>query len=139
MNYLVLDCSVTMSWFFTDEYSPHVQYVRKCLETDWIARIPHLWVTEILNSFLTAERRNRIDAWSTFISLNILRRLPVQIEPVPDIQTQLQILYLSRTFNLTAYDASYLERALRSGYPIATLDQEIQKAAYAAGVNLLQQ
>ena len=72
-------------------------------------------------------------------SLNILRRLPVQIEPVPDIQTQLQILYLSRTFNLTAYDASYLERALRSGYPIATLDQEIQKAAYAAGVNLLQQ
>ena len=43
-------------------------------------------------------------------------------------------LQLARRYKLSAYDASYLELALRLGIPLATLDEDLQKAAKKAGV-----
>jgi predicted nucleic acid-binding protein len=44
-------------------------------------------------------------------------------------------LQLSRRYRLSACDASYLELALRSGAPIATLDGDLRRhAATKAGV-----
>ena len=39
---------------------------------------------------------------------------------------------------LTAYDASYLELAIRHNLPIAATDNAMAKAARAAGINLAQ-
>ena len=44
---------------------------------------------------------------------------------------------LAVAYDLTSYDAAYLELALRRGLPLATLDQELQKACKAAGVSVL--
>lgn len=41
-------------------------------------------------------------------------------------------------YNLTGYDAAYLELAMRKTLPIATLDDELRKAARAAGIELFQ-
>ena len=41
---------------------------------------------------------------------------------------------LARRYRLSAYDASYLELALRVGLPLATLDADLAKAARKAGV-----
>jgi predicted nucleic acid-binding protein len=38
---------------------------------------------------------------------------------------------------LSGYDASYLELAIRKGLPMATLDEDLQKAAAASGVKLV--
>ena len=35
---------------------------------------------------------------------------------------------------MSAYDAAYLELALRTGLPLATLDEQLLKAARKAGV-----
>lgn len=43
-------------------------------------------------------------------------------------------LQLARRYKLSAYDASYLELALRSGVPLATLDENLRKSAKTAGV-----
>lgn len=43
-------------------------------------------------------------------------------------------LRLARTYKLSAYDASYLELAMRLSLPIATLDTDLQKAAKKVGV-----
>lgn len=40
-------------------------------------------------------------------------------------------------YGLSGYDAGYLELAIRKGLPLATLDEDLQKAATAAGVVLL--
>jgi predicted nucleic acid-binding protein len=40
--------------------------------------------------------------------------------------------------HLTAYDAAYLELALRTGLPLATLDDDLRKAALTAGVALVE-
>jgi len=37
----------------------------------------------------------------------------------------------------TAYDAAYLELAMRHGLPIATQDVQLKEAATAAGVNVI--
>lgn len=46
-------------------------------------------------------------------------------------------LQLARRYHLSSYDASYLELALRKGVSLATLDEDLQKAAKKAGVKLL--
>jgi predicted nucleic acid-binding protein len=42
-------------------------------------------------------------------------------------------LALARAHRLTAYDATYLELALRRGAPLATFDQKLAEAARKAG------
>ena len=45
-----------------------------------------------------------------------------------------ETLSLARRYKLSAYDAAYLELAMRSGLPLATLDADLAKAATTAGV-----
>ncbi|MBI3092180.1 MAG: type II toxin-antitoxin system VapC family toxin, partial [Candidatus Tectomicrobia bacterium] len=52
---------------------------------------------------------------------------------------EVTLLSLARTYQLTAYDAAYLELALRTASPLATFDEELVKAAPAAGVALFLQ
>ena len=48
-----------------------------------------------------------------------------------------QILPLARRHSLSAYDAAYLELAIREGLPLATLDNDLRIAASIAGVALM--
>jgi predicted nucleic acid-binding protein len=45
-------------------------------------------------------------------------------------------MHLARVHRLSAYDASYLELAMRRGLPLATLDDKVKAAANAVGVAL---
>ena len=44
---------------------------------------------------------------------------------------------LCRKHGLTAYDAAYLEIAIRGAYPLATTDEVLRRAAEAEGVRVL--
>jgi predicted nucleic acid-binding protein len=44
---------------------------------------------------------------------------------------------LALRYNLSAYDAAYLELALRKSLPLATLDAQLDAAARQAGVPVL--
>jgi len=48
-----------------------------------------------------------------------------------------QLLALARTGNLSSYDASYLDLAMRKGFPLATLDGKIIGAARRIDVPIL--
>jgi predicted nucleic acid-binding protein len=45
-------------------------------------------------------------------------------------------LQLARRYRLSSYDASYLELAMREAVPMATLDEDLRRAASKAGVRL---
>ena len=60
--------------------------------------------------------------------------LSVQTDTDADLDT---VFHLARLYNLTMYDAMYLELALRHGLPLATLDRRLAQAASDAGVETL--
>ena len=78
-----------------------------------------------------------MDAVAQAALLERLRLLPVAMERRPATWLAQQILPLTRTYGISAYDAAYLELAIREGLPLATLDDELRRAASAAGVALV--
>jgi predicted nucleic acid-binding protein len=132
----VLDASMTLSWAFEDESTPFTVAVLKSLERVQ-AVAPALWPFEVANVLSAAERRGRISAAEQAEFLERLRLLPVAIEHRPAAWLAQQILPLARTYHLSAYDAAYLELAIRERLPLATLDGDLRRAACAAGVALV--
>jgi predicted nucleic acid-binding protein len=131
----VLDCSVALAWYFPDENDTYANSVLDGLEVDR-AVTPTVWTLEFLNAFLVAERRGRISAHHTAQCLAEVSVLPVeQVLWEPD-GTSGRVMDLGRRLNLSAYDACYLELAMRLGLPIATLDERLKSAAAQAGVDI---
>jgi predicted nucleic acid-binding protein len=88
----------------------------------------------VRNVLVVNERRGRIDPPGSAAFLVDLARLRIDLERQADGEI---LLALARTHRLTAYDAAYLELALRADAPLATLDRKLAAAARAAGVPLL--
>jgi predicted nucleic acid-binding protein len=101
------------------------------LDQGFSATVPPIWWTEVINAALTGERRGRTTREKVDGLLKTLSRLPI----LPDQSTEkVQVLNLARQNNLSAYDASYLELALRLNADLASLDQPLLAAAKSAGV-----
>jgi predicted nucleic acid-binding protein len=132
----VLDASMTLSWAFEGEATPFTVAVLRSLETVH-AVVPALWAFEVASVLNMAERRGRMDAAAQAAFLERLRRLPIAVEQRPATWLAQQILPLARAYRLSAYDAAYLELAIREGLPLATLDDDLRRAAGAAGVPLV--
>ena len=132
----ILDCSVTMAWCFDDEASPYTDGVRELL-VDERAVVPAIWPLEVANATIVGERRKRLDEARSVRFFFLLDRLPIVIDAETRVRAFGDIPYLCRTHNLSAYDAAYLELAIRRGLPIACLDGKLKAAARAVGVPLL--
>ena len=133
---LVIDSSITLAWFFEDERSAAADSVLRDV-AEYGATAPSLWRLEVANALHFAVRRKRINTAFRDASLDDLRALMVTIDPETDLHAWATTLQLAERFNLTLYDATYLELAQRLGLPLATLDKELRIAADALGVELL--
>lgn len=133
---LVLDSSVTLAWLYSDEQTPAVQGVfeRVVSSRAWV---PSLWHLEIANSLQTAVRRGRIDAAFRDASLGDLALLNISVDPDTDRLAWSDTLALADRFQLTLYDAAYLELAQRLTLPLASLDEALRRAASSLGLALL--
>lgn len=135
MKQFVLDCSVTMAWCFDDEADPRVTALVRSIP-DATVHVPCLWALEVANVLLVGERRGRLTEAKASVFLCRLEQMPIQQEPTADVETAGRILTIAREHDLSAYDAAYLELAMRLGLPLATLDERLRRAADAAGVEL---
>lgn len=131
----VLDGSVTMSWYFADESNAYADAVLTALETGR-AVVPSLWALEVANTVLVGERRKRSTEAQAAVWLGILETLAIEVDGETASHAWGGTLALARSHNLSAYDATYLELALRRGLPLATLDATLKSAAQAVGVSL---
>ena len=132
---LVIDCSLTMAWYFKDEATPYTNAVRASLATER-AVVPSLWPLEVANVLLMAERRKRSNPTRAAKWLRYLSALPIAVDGETASRAFQPILGLARSHGLTAYDAAYLDLAHRRGIPLASLDGDLKKAARAIGVAL---
>ena len=132
---LVLDGSVALAWCFADEADSYADAIARRLSQLQVV-VPVLWYIELANALLMGERRKRSLPADTAKWLAYLRALPVAVDDEAAAHAWSDILALARSHGLSAYDAVYLELALRRGLPLATLDRQLQKAAKVAGVPL---
>jgi len=132
----VLDNSVAMRWLFEDGSPSDLDYALKVLAAIKVGEVvvPGIWCMEVANVIARAEQRFGL---TEILSAEFIRRLQ-SLGLRFDSETGWQILSatlpVARRYKLTAYDATYLELALRTGYPLATLDVGLRKAAKRAGV-----
>lgn len=132
----VLDASVALAWCFADEQSGYATGILRRLADD-VAVVPSIWPLEVANALLTAERRGRLTSAELLQLRSLFADLPIVIQQSTTDEALEEIINISRTYDLTAYDAAYLGLAAREGVPMATLDSKIRAAAIAAGVSLL--
>jgi predicted nucleic acid-binding protein len=133
---LVLDSSVTLAWVYSDETTDAVVEVFDLLRQGG-AWVPVLWRLEVANALQMGIRRKRHDEEFRDATLADLSRLPIHIDAETDQQAWGATLDLAALHNLTLYDATYLELAVRRNLPLATLDAELREAAKAQHVKLL--
>jgi len=133
----VVDASVTLSWHLDDEPNAYSDAVLGRLATE-PAMVPRIWFLEVANGLLIAERRGRITSAHSSHVHQALANLPITADDLSLDLALGSILSLARSQNLSAYDASYLELAMREGLPLATVDSDLRTAALAAGVPLAQ-
>jgi predicted nucleic acid-binding protein len=132
----VIDNSVALAWCFEDEQTPALMTLLDRL-VEQGALAPQLWPIEALNGLLSAEKRGRIDRSSRLRLLGFLSQLPIAIDEETAGRVWSSTGHLADEHGLTAYDAAYLELAVRQGVPMATTDTALVRAAQTIGVEIL--
>ena len=137
MNPFVLHASVALSWFFDDEFSPYSESIAEIMPRSQ-AVVLIVWQLEMANGFLTAFRRGRLQQSKAPALIGAIDRLRVEIDRgfASEFLTQVT-LTVGLAHHVSAYDASYLEVAVRRGLSLATQDQRLMRAAGAAGIDVL--
>jgi predicted nucleic acid-binding protein len=132
----VLDNSVTLRWFFGDGKPQELSYASKVLDAmkQDNALVPVTWGLEVANVIAKAEAKGLVTEARSGAFLEMLEGVDIDVDIATFAQALSDTLQLARRYKLSAYDASYLELALRLGMPLATLDEDLQKAARKAGV-----
>jgi predicted nucleic acid-binding protein len=132
----VLDSSATLAWIYSDETTEPIRRLFDAVAEDG-AVVPALWRLEVANSLTVAVRRGRIDVNFRRAALADLALLDITSDDRTDIHAWGETLNVADRFQLTVYDAAYLELAQRRNLALATLDGELRTAAEALGLRLV--
>ena len=138
MNRFVLDASVAVAWVVGIPVDPYAVAVQTHVASGWRAIVPPLWQLEVANALLLNERRKNLtsaEADRGLLDLETFLASLADLDPTPPAMRELA--NVARAYQLTVYDAAYLELAKRESLPLATLDKGLRAAAAKAGVALL--
>ena len=135
MSDFVVDASVALAWCFDDEATPATRALLDRFELEQ-AEVPSLWHLELANALALAERKRRITPSRSSEFIALVAALPIATDAETSTRALNAVLDLARSERLSAYDASYLELAMRRGIPLATTDRELARAARRVGAAL---
>jgi len=132
----VLDSSVAISWCFKDEETADTRSRLDDARRRAIF-VPSLWFIETSNVLGLALRKRRLTTADLRIAVDTLNALEIYADNPPCPKGFAVLLPLMEKLELTAYDATYLELAMRLDLPLATLDKKLIVAATNAEVKVL--
>ena len=138
MTVFVLDNSVTMRWCFESGAHAYADSVLERLEADdGQAFVPIIWRYEVSAVLARAQNTGVLTAQRVAECLQDLQDLNITIDADSGSRILTQVHQLAVTHRLTTYDAAYLELALRTDLPLATLDVALLRACKIAGAPVL--
>jgi len=131
----VMDCSIAAGLGLPDESSVEADAFILQMKNG-VTWVPSLWWHEIGNVLVSAKRRGRISDNDTSSLLQLYGDLPIRTDTATGSSMLERIHRLSVTYQLSAYDAAYLELAERKQAGLATLDKKLLKVAMDCGVKV---
>lgn len=138
MKSFVLDASVALRWFLDSPVPAYANRVKQMFLKGTRALVPALWHLEMSNGLAVAERRSLLAPADVDRAMIDLEQVVTQaVDTDSGLASVRQTLATARSFQLSAYDAVYLDLARRERLPLATLDDRLRAAAARAGVELL--
>lgn len=135
---IVLDASMALSWLIDRADRSEAALAQRAFgEVNLTgAQVPALWFAEVANTLLVFERAKRLTEQNSASYLADLALLAITQDDLPPASLQQRVLDLGRVYKLSAYDATYLELAMRRAATLATFDRKLADAARAAGVRV---
>jgi predicted nucleic acid-binding protein len=134
MARIVIDASATLAWLF-DEEDTNAR-VRPILDSSELVA-PWLWRLEVANAILVRERRKLLAETLASRLLQALDDLKIDLVGEPADRTVVELAKSARPYQLCAYDAVYVDLAIRLRLPLFTRDNNMRAAAKRAGVGLI--
>jgi predicted nucleic acid-binding protein len=138
---VIIDNSVVIRWFHpsgTREDVAQADKILGSLETGHITPVaPFILTMEFPNVLHTLARRGELKG-NIESALMHFEHLSFEIIGT-EFNAQLYIQALSQIcslYEISAYDAAYLELAIRMDYPLLTLDKRLKKAAKKAAIDV---
>jgi len=135
MNF-VLDASVALVWPAPSMHAPGLKYADVVLNALTVSRavVPTLFRPEVGNVIARLEAKAIVTEAESRRFLALLADLDITTDSETVERAWGDTLNLARRYKLSSYDAGYLELALRTGLPVATLDADLANASVVAGV-----
>jgi len=136
LSQFVLDASVALCWCFEGQSTEYAEALAERLARGDEARVPGIWPLEMVNSLAMAERRKMLKPAQTDGFLERMNGLRIHLDSAEIERIFTNVMAVARQYRLSAYDATYLELAMREELPLATMDRQLRAAAGIAGVKL---
>ena len=132
----VFDSSFVGALIIPDEKNPQVDRMYGKIENEDEKYAPHLLWYEITNVFRKLIQRRRFTGDQVMQFYPKLAAIRLTIDNESGINYSKKLLRLSNDYNLSSYDAAYLELAERKNAVLCTLDEGLRAAAkkYGAAV-----
>lgn len=125
---LIVDASIALSAVLPDEMNRRANTAWEMVVAQG-ALVPSHWALEVANGLLVAQRRKRITDADRRETISDLMSIALAVDGRTVEMAWSDASVLAVRHQLTCYDAAYLELALRAGLPLATLDDELFRAA----------
>lgn len=132
----VLDSSLALAWALPDETSKRADQLLAQVSGKSVFWVPALWWYEISNALTMARRRRRLAEADRRRAAELYGMLPIETDADLGSDVMWRLHAMAEEYDLSAYDAAYLELARRRGLGLATLDRVLMKAARKAGVRV---
>lgn len=132
--FTIIDASIALAWLLNE---PHRVAAEAAIGEGVAGGLaaPELFWIEVANVLGLQVRRRKLQKSERDEALVDLQSL--EIAKHQSAERLSDIVSLSDRHNLTTYDATYLELALRLGAALATLDKDLAAAAKSEGLSVV--
>jgi predicted nucleic acid-binding protein len=134
----VIDASAMGPLIIPDEHDELISILPQILASD-DALVPQHWRLEVANLARMAVRKKRLTEKLLVEAFNALSIFDIVLDPHTDTYAWDKSLRLAAQHDLSAYDAAYLELAIRSKRIFVTKDKALIRAAHSEKVETLSQ
>lgn len=133
---LVVDCSFFMSSILPDETQDKIEDVFHGIsQKKFTVYVPSIFYLECSNVLVSSLSRNRINQESFEEYSNLLKLMPITVDKFSATSESIySIARLANKYNLSSYDASYLDLAIRLEASVASLDKKLLDVCAKANI-----